>query len=63
MLLYQQSELLEQVARLGEKGDVQVVVQEVVEDILKEGSDAWKKVWKFMEEGRVRGKIVVDIEH
>lgn len=28
---------------------------------VKEGSQAWKEVFDLMEEGRVRGKIVIDI--
>lgn len=61
VLLYQQSELLEKVVKLAEKCEVEVVVQEVIKDVLKEGSDSWKRVWALMEEGRVRGKIVVAI--
>lgn len=61
VLLYQQSELLEKAAEMAEKGGVNVVVQEAIKDVLKEGSDAWKRVWELMEGGRVRGKIVVTI--
>jgi hypothetical protein len=62
VLLYSQSELLEQTYELAEKGELHVEVQEVIKGVLDEGSDAWKKIWKLMEEGRVRGKIVVDID-
>jgi hypothetical protein len=61
-MLYPRSELLDQVAQLAENDGVEAVVQEVVEGILEEGNDAWKKVWNLMEEGRVRGKIVIEIE-
>jgi NADPH:quinone reductase-like Zn-dependent oxidoreductase len=63
VILYQKSELLEQVKELAEKGQVQVVVQDVVEGILdQEGyKDAWEKIRKYMVEGRVRGKIIVDV--
>jgi bifunctional pyridoxal-dependent enzyme with beta-cystathionase and maltose regulon repressor activities len=61
VLLYQQSELLEKVVELAEKGEVEVIVQEIIMDVLKEGSNAWKRVWALMEEGRVREKIVVEI--
>lgn len=62
VLLYSQSELLEQTLDLAEKGELHVEVQEVIKGVLDEGSDAWKKIWKLMEEGRVRGKIVVSID-
>ena len=62
VLLYSKSELLEQAAALAEKGGVEVVVQEVIKGILDEKSEAWRKVFDLMEEGRVRGKIVVGIE-
>jgi D-arabinose 1-dehydrogenase-like Zn-dependent alcohol dehydrogenase len=61
VLLYSKSELLEQVASLAEKGKVKVEVQEVIKGVLDEGSQAWRKVFDHMEEGRVRGKIVVDM--
>ncbi|UPX19417.1 uncharacterized protein EKO05_0009680 [Ascochyta rabiei] len=61
VLLYQKSELLEQVAELADKQDVEVVVQDVVKGILSEEGhkEAWEKVRRYMVEGRVRGKIVV----
>jgi NADPH:quinone reductase-like Zn-dependent oxidoreductase len=64
VLLYQKSELLEQVAKLADDQGVQVVVQHVVKGILSETehSDAWEKVNGYMIEGRVCGKIVVSIE-
>ncbi|OCK80537.1 NAD(P)-binding protein, partial [Lepidopterella palustris CBS 459.81] len=62
VLLYTKSELLQQVVSLAERGKVEVVVQEVVKGVLDEGSEAWRKVFDFMEGGKVRGKIVVDIE-
>ncbi|KAF2660708.1 NAD(P)-binding protein [Lophiostoma macrostomum CBS 122681] len=62
VLLYSRSDLLEQVVELAEKENVKVVVQEVVKGILDEKSEAWRRVFALMEEGRVRGKIVVDIE-
>ncbi|KAH9880056.1 hypothetical protein J1614_002081 [Plenodomus biglobosus] len=63
VILYQKSELLQQVKELAEKGDVKVIVQDVVKGILDEEGyeEAWKKIKKYMVEGRVRGKIVVDI--
>jgi NADPH:quinone reductase-like Zn-dependent oxidoreductase len=63
VMFYQKSELLEQVSELAEKGDVQVVVQDVVKGILTEEGykEGWEKVKGYMVEGRVRGKIVVDI--
>lgn len=63
VILYQKSELLEQVRELAEKGDVKVVVQDVIKGILDEEhhKEAWEKVKDYMVEGRVRGKIVVEI--
>lgn len=63
VILYQKSELLEQVTQLAEKGDVEVVVQDVVKGILSEEGhkEAWEKIKEYMEGGRVRGKIVIDI--
>ncbi|KAH6637713.1 hypothetical protein C7974DRAFT_450714 [Boeremia exigua] len=63
VLLLQQGELLEHVARLADEGGLQVVVQDVVEGILdeEEHGEAWEKVRGYMEGGRVRGKIVVRI--
>ena len=55
------SEPLENVVALAEKNEVDIAVQEIIKGVLDEGSEAWKSVWKLMEEGRVRGKIVVDI--
>ena len=63
VLFYQKSELLEQVSKLAEDGDVQVVVQDVVKGMLdeKDHQKAWEKVKDYMVEGKVRGKIVVSI--
>lgn len=64
VLLYQKSELLEQVANLADSQGVQVVVQDTVKGILSEAEhvDAWEKIKRYMVEGRVRGKIVVLME-
>ncbi|KAF3053401.1 zinc ion binding [Didymella keratinophila] len=64
VLLYQKSELLEQVAKLADDQGVQVEVQDAVKGILSETEHdgAWKKVKRYMVEGRVRGKIVALIE-
>jgi NADPH:quinone reductase-like Zn-dependent oxidoreductase len=64
VILYEKSELLEQASQLAEKDEVKVVVQDVVKGILDEKShkEAWEKVKGYMVEGRVRGKIVVDIQ-
>lgn len=63
VIFYNKSELLEQVTKLVEKGDVQVEVQDVVKGILGEGTytEAWEKAKEYMVGGRVRGKIVLDI--
>jgi NADPH:quinone reductase-like Zn-dependent oxidoreductase len=63
VILYQKSELLEQVRLLAEKRKVKVVLQDVVKGILDEErcGEAWDKVKGYMVEGRARGKIVVNI--
>lgn len=63
VLLYQKSELLEQVTKLAEEGKIEVVVQDVVKGILTDRGyrEGWERVKGYMVEGRVRGKIVVDI--
>jgi hypothetical protein len=63
VILYQKSELLEQVAMMADEDKFKVIVQDVVKGILNEEShqEAWEKVKGYMVEGRVRGKIVVDI--
>ncbi|EUC48419.1 hypothetical protein COCMIDRAFT_34104 [Bipolaris oryzae ATCC 44560] len=63
VMLWDRSECLEQVAGLVESGEVRVVVQDVVEGILKEEryEEAWERVKGEMVGGRVRGKIVVDV--
>ncbi|KAF2641329.1 GroES-like protein [Massarina eburnea CBS 473.64] len=65
VLFYAQTPLLEQVAQLGEEGKVEVVVQEIVKGVLEEGrsEEAWAKLQGVMEEGRVRGKVIVEIAH
>ncbi|KAH7085539.1 hypothetical protein BKA63DRAFT_19788 [Paraphoma chrysanthemicola] len=64
VILYQKSELLEQVASMADAGHIEVVVQEVVKGILNksEYEEAWRKIKEYMAEGRVRGKIVLDID-
>lgn len=63
VILYQRSELLEQITTMTDEGKFKVIVQDVVKGILSENNyeDAWEKTRGYMEEGRVRGKIVVDI--
>lgn len=63
VMFVQRSEVLETVAKLAEEGRVRAVVQEVVEGILDEerSEGAWGNVKGLMEEGRVRGKVVVRI--
>lgn len=63
VILYEKSELLEQIATMADEDKFQVVVQDVVKGILSEDEyqNAWEKIKGYMIEGRVRGKIVVDI--
>ena len=49
---------------MAEEGKVKVVVQEVIEGILEEGRDkeAWERASSLLEEGRIRGKVVLKIQ-
>ncbi|EPE24600.1 GroES-like protein [Glarea lozoyensis ATCC 20868] len=58
--LYSKSDLLEQVARLADRGEVQAEVQEVIEGAFDE-REAWRKAVQMMEEKRVRGKVTLAI--
>lgn len=63
VILYEKSELLEQVAIMTDEAKFKIVVQDVVEGILNEEAykEAWEKIKEYMVGGRIRGKIVVDI--
>lgn len=64
VMLYEKSELLEQVTTMADEGsNIKVIVQDVVKGILneRESQEAWDKIKEYMVGGRVRGKIVVDI--
>ena len=63
VLLYTQSKYLEKVAQLAEEGQVKVVVQEIIEGVLEEGKEkeAWRRASSLLEEGRIRGKVVLRI--
>jgi NADPH:quinone reductase-like Zn-dependent oxidoreductase len=58
--LYSKSSLLEQTARLADRGEVRAEVQEVIEGAFDE-REAWRKAVQMMEEKRVRGKIILAI--
>lgn len=64
VMLYNEAKYLEQVAKLAEEGKVKVVVQEVIEGLMNDETHekAWARAYGLMEEGRVRGKIVLKIE-
>ncbi|KAJ4348128.1 uncharacterized protein N0V89_009500 [Didymosphaeria variabile] len=64
IILYNESKYLEKVAKLAEKGEARVVVQEVIEGILEEGKEkaAWERASALLEEGRIRGKVVLKIQ-
>lgn len=63
VVLYNESKYLERVARLAEEGKVKVVVQEIIEGVLEEGKEAkaWERASNLLEEGRIRGKVVLKI--
>jgi hypothetical protein len=63
VILYQKSELLEQITAMADEGKFKVIVQDVVKGILSQNGhrQAWEKIKEYMVEGRVRGKIAVDI--
>jgi hypothetical protein len=59
--LYQKSEYLEKVVGLGERGELHVEIQEVIEDAFDEEHQGWKRAVELMEGGRVRGKVVLTV--
>lgn len=58
--LIKKSSYLEEVVRLAERGEVKAVVQEVIHGLFDE-RQAWKQAARKMEEGRVRGKVVLAV--
>lgn len=64
VILYNHSRYLEQVAQLAEDGEVKVIVQEVIQGVLEEGKEkeAWERASSLLEEGRIRGKVVLKIQ-
>jgi len=46
--------------RLAERGEVKAVVQEVLDGLFDE-SEAWREAARKMEEGKVRGKVVLTV--
>lgn len=64
VILYNESKYLEKVAELAENGEVKAVVQEIIEGILDEGKEkqAWERASGLLEEGRIRGKVVLKIQ-
>lgn len=58
---YSEAEYLGTVAQVAEKGGVEDAVREVIEGILEEGREkqAWGRACALLEEGRIRGKVVL----
>jgi D-arabinose 1-dehydrogenase-like Zn-dependent alcohol dehydrogenase len=54
------SKYLEDVVGLAERGEVKAEVQEVIEGLFGE-REGWREATKKMEEGRVRGKVVLAV--
>ena len=54
------SSYLEDVVRLVERGEVKPAVQEVIQGLFDE-REGWRQATRKMEEGRVRGKVVLAI--
>jgi reticulon-4-interacting protein 1, mitochondrial len=54
------SSCLEAVVRLAERGEVKAVVQEVIQGLFDE-REGWRVAVRKMEEGRVRGKVVLPV--
>lgn len=57
--LLTKSEYLEKVVALGERGELKVEIQEVIEGAFDEHVQGWKKATDSMESMRVRGKVVL----
>lgn len=54
------SALLDKVASLGERGELQVEVQEVIKGAMGE-EQGWKRAIELIESTRIRGKVVLAI--
>ena len=54
------SSYLEDVVRFAERGQVKAVVQEVLDGLFDE-REAWREAARKMEEGKVRGKVVLTV--
>jgi NADPH:quinone reductase-like Zn-dependent oxidoreductase len=54
------SSCLEAVVRLAERGEVKAVVQEVIQGLFDE-REGWRVAVRKMEDGRVRGKVVLPV--
>ena len=59
--LYTKSSLLEKVVGLGERGKLQIEVQEVIKDAFDEETQGWKRAIELVESARIRGKVVLTI--
>jgi hypothetical protein len=46
--------------RFAERGEVKAVVQEVLDRLFDE-REAWREAARKMEEGRVRGKVILTV--
>lgn len=58
--LVTKSRYLEDVVGLAERGEVKAIVQEVIEGLF-DGREGWREATKKIEEGRVRGKVVLAV--
>lgn len=58
--LVTKSSYLDEVVRFVERGEVKAVVQDVLDGLFDE-REAWREAARKMEEGRVRGKVVLTV--
>ena len=58
---YTKSTLLEKVVGLGERGELQIEIQEVIQDAFDEETQGWKRAVELIESTRIRGKVVLFI--
>jgi len=55
------SAVLDKVVGLGERGELQIEIQEVIKGVMDEEIQGWKRAVELIESKRIRGKVVLSI--
>lgn len=56
-----ESSYLEKVVRLGERGELQIEIQEVIQDAFDPEKQGWRRAVELIESTRIRGKVVLTV--